>query len=144
MQVCSLKSSQGGAPAELVLDPISASASSQGWSVDALKVTAAPGERKPLKFTLAVPRTPVKGSAAALGLQEYAELHVQGTGSGGMPAMLAGTRFQICVSALVVPEQAAVSSAGPEDGKQKKGGRGDSGRATATPEDGKRPKGGKK
>jgi hypothetical protein len=128
MQVCNLKSAQGGAPVELTLDPLSDAATLRGWNVDALKVVANVGECKPLRISLTVPITPPAASAAAFGEPEYAVMILEGMGTGGVPALPAGgQRYQVVVRAWVKPEAAAVVAPATETKggttPQSKGGR---------------------
>ena len=98
MQVCCLKPAVGvGSAIELNFEPPSGAAVLAGWSVDTLKVTAAPGDHKPMLLSLTVPTTPPAASAAAFGAAEFAVMVLEGESNGGL-------RVRITARAWVKPE----------------------------------------
>ena len=134
MQVCSLKSALGSAPAELTLSPISDAASLAGWKIDSAKVTVAAGERKPIKISLSVPAAPRAGSAAAFGQDEYAVCVLEAVATGGSPALpQGGQHYRIIVRALVKPH---APPAAPAEGAAAASGEG---KKSGTPKSAKKP-----
>lgn len=112
VQVCCLKPAVGSATAvELTLQPPSDRAALAGWAVDSLKVSAAPGDRKPVTLSLSVPATPPAASAAAFGAAEFAVMVLEGVVTGGAPAAPPGGRpVRVIVRAWVKPEAGIVDA----------------------------------
>jgi hypothetical protein len=122
LQVCGLKPSQGvGAPVELTLSPPSDKATLEGWKVSTLKVTAAPGECKPMQLSITVPSKPRTASAAAFGEPEFAVMVLEGVAKGGTPPLPpGGRRYCILVRAWVRPVAGSALAPPAAKGKGKK------------------------